>query len=103
MAENVHGDRDRHKYQKLVIIVRSAQERYRSGHNGADSKSDGRCIPARGFESHPLRHYVQETLGYFPGTSRPDIVFPSGSEFIDYRYGLPDRQADTQRRPAMAR
>jgi len=42
-------------------------------------------------------------LGYFPGTSRPDIVFPSGSEFIDYRYGLPDRQADTQRRPAMAR
>src|ERR1700720_4678322 len=31
-------------------------ERYRSGHNGADSKSDGRVIPARGFESHPLRH-----------------------------------------------
>ena len=30
-------------------------ERYRSGHNGADSKSDGRVIPARGFESHPLR------------------------------------------------
>ena len=32
-------------------------ERYRSGHNGADSKSDGRVIPARGFESHPLRHW----------------------------------------------
>src|SRR5262245_38710648 len=31
-------------------------ERYRSGHNGADSKSDGRVKPARGFESHPLRH-----------------------------------------------
>src|ERR1700678_4816324 len=33
-------------------------ERYRSGHNGADSKSDGRVIPARGFESHPLRHLI---------------------------------------------
>ena len=33
-------------------------ERYRSGHNGADSKSDGRVIPARGFESHPLRHQL---------------------------------------------
>jgi hypothetical protein len=33
-------------------------ERYRSGHNGADSKSDGRVKPARGFESHPLRHLV---------------------------------------------
>ena len=31
-------------------------ERYRSGHNGADSKS---AVPGdryRGFESHPLRH-----------------------------------------------
>src|ERR1700739_3367344 len=34
-------------------------ERYRSGHNGADSKSDGRVKPARGFESHPLRHPQQ--------------------------------------------
>ena len=33
-------------------------ERYRSGHNGADSKSDGRVKPARGFESHPLRHLL---------------------------------------------
>src|SRR5215831_6688506 len=33
-------------------------ERYRSGHNGADSKSDGRVIPARGFESHPVRHVL---------------------------------------------
>src|SRR5476649_3003125 len=36
----------------------SLTERYRSGHNGADSKSDGRVIPARGFESHPLRHLI---------------------------------------------
>ena len=36
---------------------RSRAERYRSGHNGADSKSDGRVIPAREFESHPLRHF----------------------------------------------
>src|SRR6266446_10402256 len=35
--------------------TRAEPERYRSGHNGADSKSDGRVIPARGFESHPLR------------------------------------------------
>src|SRR5579863_3345814 len=35
-------------------------ERYRSGHNGADSKSDGRVKPARGFESHPLRHPIQQ-------------------------------------------
>ncbi len=31
------------------------KERYRSGHNGADSKSDGQGNLARGFESHPLR------------------------------------------------
>src|SRR5450631_4544362 len=37
-------------------------ERYRSGHNGADSKSDGRVIPARGFESHPLRHLIFKSL-----------------------------------------
>ena len=30
-------------------------ERYRSGHNGADSKSDGQGNLARGFESPPLR------------------------------------------------
>ena len=34
-------------------------ERYRSGHNGADSKSDGRGNPARGFESRPLRQLPQ--------------------------------------------
>src|SRR5207302_5376797 len=38
--------------------MRAEPERYRSGHNGADSKSDGRVKPARGFESHPLRHAV---------------------------------------------
>src|SRR5579863_8461673 len=50
-------------------------ERYRSGHNGAESKSDGRVIPARGFESHPLRHFFcesilrLESLGLFPTAS----------------------------------
>jgi hypothetical protein len=33
-------------------------ERYRSGHNGADSKSDGQGNLARGFESHPLRQIL---------------------------------------------
>ncbi len=33
-----------------------APERYRSGHNGADSKSDGQGNLAQGFESLPLRH-----------------------------------------------
>src|SRR5450631_3747982 len=40
----------------------SLTERYRSGHNGADSKSDGRVIPARGFESHPLRHFFSKSF-----------------------------------------
>ena len=31
------------------------KEGYRRGHNGADSKSDGRVKPARGFDSHPFR------------------------------------------------
>lgn len=37
------------KYYKKIIL-----ERYRSGYNGADSKSDG-GISLRGFESHSLR------------------------------------------------
>src|SRR4029079_14251525 len=41
----------------LISTDGSRAERYRSGHNGADSKSDGRVIPAREFESHPLRHF----------------------------------------------
>ena len=36
-------------------------ERYRSGHNGAGSKSAVLGNRDRGFESHPLRHYF--TLG----------------------------------------
>ncbi len=47
-------------YVNAIYI--SSMERYRSGHNGADSKSDGRVIPAREFESHPLRHLSQEVL-----------------------------------------
>ena len=37
----------------------SELEGYRSGHNGADSKSDGRVIPARGSESHPFRQFIR--------------------------------------------
>jgi hypothetical protein len=33
-------------------------EGYRSGHNGADSKSDGQGNLTREFESHPLRHLL---------------------------------------------
>ena len=39
-----------------IILPFLSKERYRSGHNGADSKSDGGRLPPRGFESHPLRH-----------------------------------------------
>ena len=35
-------------------------ERYRSGHNGADSKSDGQGNLTRGFESHLLRQIPNE-------------------------------------------
>ncbi len=33
-------------------------EGYRSGHNGADSKSDGQGNLTREFESHPLRQLL---------------------------------------------
>ena len=33
-------------------------ERYRSGHNGTDSKSVEGITSLRGFESHPLRHFI---------------------------------------------
>ena len=42
----------------MLFRIRSKRflpERYRSGHNGADSKSDGGLAAPRGFESHPLR------------------------------------------------
>ena len=38
---------------KIFTLVN--MEGYRSGHNGADSKSDGQGNLTRGFESHPLR------------------------------------------------
>ncbi len=46
------------------------EERYRSGHNGAASKADGR--KPRGFESHPLRIFILKCLG----------ARFSGSEFL---------------------
>ncbi len=39
-------------------------ERYRSGHNGADSKSAVRLTADRGFESHPLRHVPCKVHGF---------------------------------------
>src|ERR1700685_893356 len=51
-----------HRTQVTAQSIISYMERYRSGHNGADSKSDGRVIPARGFESHPLRHFFSKSL-----------------------------------------
>ncbi len=48
-------------YRLSVPFARmlAIEERYRSGHNGAASKADGR--KPRGFESHPLRHFFFET------------------------------------------
>src|ERR1700685_866824 len=51
-----------HRTQVTAQSIISYMERYRSGHNGADSKSDGRVIPARGFESHPLRHFFSKSF-----------------------------------------
>src|SRR5512146_363130 len=51
-------------------------ERYRSGHNGADSKSDGRVKPARGFESHPLRHQFPRLFRYLARSGGPLLANP---------------------------
>src|ERR1700723_3349612 len=70
--------------RKLKLTANfQVKERYRSGHNGADSKSDGRVIPARGFESHPLRHLIfeaflrLESLGSFPTAK----LLPNSGDF----------------------
>ena len=57
-------------------------ERYRSGHNGADSKSDGRVKPARGFESRPLRQATSHSPRVKTGTSLP--VFSHLAEINSY-------------------
>jgi hypothetical protein len=59
---------------KLVRYPLLKWERYRSGHNGADSKSDGQGNLARGFESHPLRQYIEHLCGLqscFPASFLP--------------------------------
>ena len=58
----------------------TTEERYRSGHNGADSKSDGRHKSARGFESHPLRS-SKYSVGTFPPTESK-----SPPLFVSIRY-----------------
>ena len=59
-----------------AFVANFLSERYRSGHNGADSKSDGGLTAPRGFESHPLRQFkhlscLLRVTGY--------VVFPSRS------------------------
>src|SRR5690606_290756 len=44
------------RVQAIPIESRPLTERYRSGHNGTDSKSVEGITSLRGFESHPLRH-----------------------------------------------
>src|ERR1700723_3806150 len=66
--------------RKLKLTANfQVKERYRSGHNGADSKSDGRVIPAREFESHPLRQNkngpVFQARFYFGGAGLVDDKF----------------------------
>ena len=65
-------------------------ERYRSGHNGADSKSDGRVKPARGFESHPLRHHLPRHA--------PAASLRRASTAV-HRACLPGHSGAPQRRP----
>src|SRR5882757_6518865 len=67
-------------------------ERYRSGHNGADSKSDGRVIPARGFESHPLRqprNFIKLSDLYPIDTVRIGRSHPSKSTDSRRHLGIP--------------
>ena len=70
-------------------------EGYRSGHNGADSKSDGRCKPARGFESHLLRQLQSTITGYkaelYSGTvsNRLKFGFPGRDECLSLTLHLP--------------
>ena len=47
-------------------------ETYRSGHNGADSKSVSRGNPARGFESRRLRYFYVQIIILLPS----DICLP---------------------------
>src|SRR5262245_28211266 len=44
--------------------IRLPPERYRSGHNGTDSKSVEGITSLRGFESLPLRHFPQQVPGF---------------------------------------
>jgi hypothetical protein len=46
------------------ITKRKTLERYRSGHNGTDSKSVEGLTALRGFESLPLRHIPTEDVGF---------------------------------------
>ena len=54
-------------------------ERYRSGHNGADSKSAVRLTADRGFESHPLRQtaleIIEEIAGHLLKRLYPDSIW----------------------------
>src|SRR5690349_388419 len=48
--------------RRAIRIYYAAPERYRSGHTGADSKSDGQGNLARGFESLPLLQFLPRCI-----------------------------------------
>ena len=81
---------------------RAGTERYRSGHNGADSKSDGRVKPARGFESHPLRHlHLAESL---PGWGSNPRAWTTGFDKIAWSdFDRPPGRPPQGARPRMGR
>ena len=62
-----------------------SRERYRSGYNGADSKSVGQGNLAHGFESHPLHQYINiinKLYTLFIITQQPN-QHPQNSTFLD--------------------
>ena len=68
-----------HRAQKCGMIGKltsSYTQRYRSGHNGADSKSV--WSNPRGFESHPLRQKRSHPLGWFLFYRRDSKFMPAG-------------------------
>ncbi len=104
------------RYNARLFRVRCKSilpERYRSGHNGADSKSDGGLAAPRGFESHPLRQistlvYLLRFFSYtaFPPRKRslppPSFILPStqGRPRTARRRGTPRRWSPVT--PSMA-
>ena len=73
--------------------MRALTERYRSGHNGTDSKSVEGITSLRGFESLPLRHSNEKALftrafsfndSVRSATLAPELHFFFGAAFSAY-------------------